>query len=235
MSHRQSAMLRRGRTLKAAVLSALLISPFAQAQQDSEHQRDYLSAIDKVAQAESRLLAEMQRIESGQVAHYDFLQFEHLEMIRHARALAWPPAGLDESARAQVATQAQQALDDALALEWVLADYLRAVALVRSASANTLDLLASAAVTDTAAAQQLKQALQALSGADYTTTGERVAAAYTDVTSQLDDAELIESLQFQARLLARGLPPMQRGREALASSVAEENAARIRAVVTSAP
>ncbi len=234
MSHRQSAMLRRGRTLKAAVLSALLISPFVQAEQGSEHQRDYLSAIDKVEQAESRLLAEMQRIESGQVAHYDFLQFEHIEMIRHARALAWPPAGLDESAREVIAAEATAALDSAMALEWVIADYLRGVAQVRSASANTLDLLASAAVTDTAAAQQLKQALQALSGADYASTGERVAAAYTDVTSQLDDPELIESLQFQARLLARGLPQLQRGREALASSVAEENAARIRAVVPSA-
>ncbi len=234
MSHRQDTMHRRGVTLKAAVLGALLLSPFVQAQQGGEHQRDYLAAIDKVAQAESRLLAEMQRIESGQVAHYDFLQFEHIEMIRHARALAWPPAGLEESARAQVATQAQQALDEALALEWVLADYLRAVAQVRSASANTLDLLANDAVSDSAAARQLKQELQALSGADYATAGARVAAAYTDVTAQLDDPELIESLQFQARLLARALPQLQQQREALASSLAEENAARIRAVVTSA-
>jgi hypothetical protein len=77
------------------------------------------------------LIAEMRRVHSGEVAHYDFIQFRHLELIRHARSLQHPPASLPQTIRAQLSQQASQLLQDVNALEWTIADFLRAEAMIR--------------------------------------------------------------------------------------------------------
>lgn len=105
------------------------------------HHQDYLAALEKVTSAQAKLIYEMNRIQTGEVAHYDFLQYEHIELIRHAKALAHPPAALPESIRVDLTHQAQTLLDSANQLEWVIADFLRAHALVLSARYNLNDLI----------------------------------------------------------------------------------------------
>ena len=116
----------------------------AQPQATSQtHEEAYLAALEKVTQGEARIASEMQRVQSGAVAHYDFLQYEHIELVRHAQALAYPPSAMDSATRAVIATEAAQLVDSANAMEWVIADFLRAMAQVRSAASNTLDIAAS--------------------------------------------------------------------------------------------
>ncbi|MBC54589.1 MAG: hypothetical protein CMQ34_12225 [Gammaproteobacteria bacterium] len=93
------------------------------------HADDYDTAIAAAASAQEKLLAEMARIDVGDVAHYDFLQFEHLELLRHARALHHPPAALDDATRAQLTSTAQHLLTQTNDLEWVISDFLRAHAM----------------------------------------------------------------------------------------------------------
>lgn len=221
------------KTLAGIVLGTLLLGSTALAQHSSEHLRDYLAAIDKVAEGESRLLAEMQRIQSGEVAHYDFLQFEHLELMRHARALAWPPAGLDEKARAVVETEGKIALESAMALELVIADYLRAFAQLRSAASNTLDILAQDAVPETGATRQLEHQVKDLIAAAYDSDGAALAGAFQAVLREIDEGPQKQSLQFQAQRFASSLPVLPQQRETLASSISSDSAVTIRGVVAS--
>jgi cytochrome c peroxidase len=97
----------------------------------STHAADYAHAIRITADAVPELIAEMRRVHSGAVAHYDFIQFQHLELIRHARSLQHPPASLQETTRAQLSQQASELLQDVNALEWTIADFLRAEAMIR--------------------------------------------------------------------------------------------------------
>ncbi len=105
------------------------------------HHQDYLEALRKVTSAQPKLIYEMNRIQTGEVAHYDFLQYEHIELIRHAKALAHPPAALPESVRTDLTQQAQTLLHTSNQLEWVIADFLRSHALVLSARYNLNDLI----------------------------------------------------------------------------------------------
>ncbi|MEX2366163.1 MAG: cytochrome c peroxidase, partial [Pseudohongiellaceae bacterium] len=97
---------------------------------DTSHHEAYLTAIDETEAGASRILSEMQRINSGEVAHFDFLQFQHRELIRHARSLQYPPSSLDESLRDHLASKAQDLLSAVNQLEWVIADFLRAEAMI---------------------------------------------------------------------------------------------------------
>jgi cytochrome c peroxidase len=96
-----------------------------------DHASQYLDAINVVESMTERLTNEMQRIHSAEVAHYDFLQFEHLELIRHARALHHPPGSLDNNIRDSLNGLAEQLLTAANDLEWLIADFLRAEAMIR--------------------------------------------------------------------------------------------------------
>ena len=96
----------------------------------ASHHEAYLAAIGAVETAQTDLLSEIQRIHSGDVAHFDFLQFQHLELIRHARALHHPPSALDEQERSQLVSRAEQLLHTVNEMEWTIADFLRAQAMV---------------------------------------------------------------------------------------------------------
>lgn len=105
------------------------------------HQEEYDAALNRAAAAPARISEEMLRIRSGEVAHYDFLQYEHIEMLRHARALSYPPASLDTEQREAMLSQAAQLQQSAEQYELIIADFLRAYAAASGARSNYLDLL----------------------------------------------------------------------------------------------
>jgi hypothetical protein len=123
-------------------LSTYLLASQASAETGDHHQA-YLDALDTVMAAEARIGGEMIRISNGEVAHYDFLQHEHIELLRHACALRHPPTGMLASERDSVLAQADALLIAAESLELVIADFLRAEALISNAVSNTLDLIAT--------------------------------------------------------------------------------------------
>lgn len=100
------------------------------------HHEAYLATIEALETAVSRLLPQMERIHDGDVAHFDFLQFEHLQLIRFARALHYPPTFIDEQTRADLLAAAEALLADINQLEWTIADFLRAEAMIRVFSAQ---------------------------------------------------------------------------------------------------
>lgn len=131
---------------RAWLLLALLCTYLFIGQASAEtgdHHHAYLDAINKVMLAQTRIDGEMTRISNGTVAHFDFLQHEHIELLRHARALRHPPTGMSASERDSVIARADVLLRAAESLELVIADYLRAEAQLSSAASNTLDLLAT--------------------------------------------------------------------------------------------
>jgi len=105
------------------------------------HQEQYDAPSKHVAATPTRIEEEMQRIRSGQVAHYDFLQYEHIEMLRHARALSFPPASLAAEQHEAMLSQAEQLQQSAEQYELIIADFLRAQAVASSAKFNYQDLL----------------------------------------------------------------------------------------------
>ncbi|MGM0633566.1 MAG: cytochrome-c peroxidase, partial [Pseudomonadota bacterium] len=111
------------------------------------HAEAYRSAMASLEAAGERLLTELRRIDEGDVAHFDFLQREHLEMIRYARALGHPPAALEESVREALKAAARETLDRVNRLEWVIADFLRAEAMTRVFAAH-LEVPATAALPE---------------------------------------------------------------------------------------
>lgn len=110
------------------------------------HSDDYAASIASAAAAQEHLLTEMARIHSGEVAHYDFLQFEHLELLRHANALHHPPSGLNDAVRTQLTNAARQLLQQANDLEWVIADFLRAHAMMLVMQAHVNDAALSQSI-----------------------------------------------------------------------------------------
>lgn len=129
-------------TFLSTFLSTFLLASQASAETGDHHQA-YLDALDTVMAAETRIGGEMTRIGNGAVAHYDFLQHEHIELLRHASALRHPPTRMSASERDSVIARADALLMAAESLELVIADFLRAEALLSSAVSNTLDLLAT--------------------------------------------------------------------------------------------
>ncbi len=110
------------------------------------HHEEYLRALAHVAGAPQRIAEEMRRIRSGDVAHYDFLQYAHFDMMRHARALSFPPADVEQEAREALLLQAAGLQESAARYELRIADFLRAHALVNSARSAIQDLLRIMAV-----------------------------------------------------------------------------------------
>jgi cytochrome c peroxidase len=100
------------------------------------HEQAYEAAIRAVEEAGRQLLPAMRRIHDGSVAHYDFLQFQHLELIRHARALHHPPSSIGAQKRLELVEAAQALLEEVNDLEWVIADFLRAGAMHRVFAAH---------------------------------------------------------------------------------------------------
>lgn len=169
------------------------------------HQQEYAAAVARVAEAPERIETEMRRIRSGEVSHFDFLQFEHIEMLRHARALSFPPANTDPQQRQALLAQAAQWQDQAQDYELLIADFLRAQAIANSARANYQDILRT--LPQTADEKLLVSLTQAEDSAlayyaDPNPDTQRDFEATTQalLDSNLDQ-QLLEELQIQLRLL----------------------------------
>lgn len=100
-----------------------------------QHRVAYKAALIEIDQIFTNLLAEVERIDKDEVAHFDFLQFQHLELIRHSRALRFPPADLDITMQATLSEEAEKLLAEVNNLEWVIADLLRGHVMMRALGA----------------------------------------------------------------------------------------------------
>lgn len=98
----------------------------------AEHLDAYIAAIIELDQIFANLIVEAQRINAGHVAHFDFLQYQHLELIRHARALRFAPADIDSSTQQLLLAAAEKLLAEVDNLEWVIADMLRAHVIIEA-------------------------------------------------------------------------------------------------------
>lgn len=150
------------------------------------HNEAYQSAIATAESATNKLLAEMVRIQTGEVAHYDFLQYQHLELIRHARALHHPPSGITGKEREQLVSLAEQLLAETNQLEWVIADFLRAQALAQIVRTHIEQPEASeyaSALGDTAAAlsaqqQMIQSKISELRASNINSTAAKLSEAF---------------------------------------------------------
>ena len=118
-------------TEQAATASSTASAAPSPAADNNSHKQLYQAAIAATAGASDKILSEMQRINREEVANFDFLQFEHLELIRNARALAFPPAEIDSSIQQALQRSAEALLAASHELEWMIADFLRAEAMSR--------------------------------------------------------------------------------------------------------
>ena len=90
----------------------------------------YQTAQATLLPAFARLQDALADVDSGAVAHFDFVQAEHLELIRHARALQHPPSVLSAASRQCLQNGASRLLQEVMLLELPIADYLQARAML---------------------------------------------------------------------------------------------------------
>lgn len=170
-----------------------------------QHQQEYTAALNHAAEAPARITEEMQRIRSGEVAHYDFLQYEHIEMLRHARALSFPPANLKSEQREDVLSQATQWQQSAEGYELVIADFLRTQAVASSAKANFQDLLRLLSAEADEKVQSLLAQAEQNGLAFYVQPDADTQQGFESSTRALRGINLnpqrLEELQLQVRLL----------------------------------
>jgi len=170
-----------------------------------QHQEQYSVALNRAAETPARIEKEMQRIRSGQVAHYDFLQYEHIEMLRHARALSFPPANLQPQQRETMLSEAAQLQQSAEQYEYIIADFLRAWAVASSAKFNFQDLLRILSVEANEKTLSLLSQAELSALAFYAQPGPATQLNLEDATRALQSIDLnserLEELQLQVRLL----------------------------------
>lgn len=177
-----------------------------------QHADAYALALTRTAAAPERINTEMQRIRSGEVAHYDFLQFEHLEMMRYARALSYPPANVDSEQRAAMLAEAKQWQEEAAQYELTIADFLRSHAEALNAKLNYQDLLRSFSLqADEKAISVLTRAEESvLTYFDMPTS--KALSELEDATAAIQaldpDPERYTELQHQVRMLVASAPEL---------------------------
>lgn len=104
-----------------------------------DHQQDYQQVLGQSEHHSEAIAQEMQRILDGSIVHYDYLQFEYSELLKALNALSHPPASLQEDEQRQRVNNAAAYLEKAQSMEWIISDFLRAIATVRVAEANLQD------------------------------------------------------------------------------------------------
>lgn len=127
-----------------SLLLAIVWTGQALATEADSHEKAYEEALARLQAAPQRLLSEMEKVRSGEVAHFDYLQYAHIELLRDSRAVRFPPASLDQYQREEVRDQAEQILQTATELELTIADFLRAQALINGALSSTIDIAKAA-------------------------------------------------------------------------------------------
>jgi len=151
----------------------------------SAHIPAYLATMDAIAPTYSRLLQAARQIHNDTVAHFDFLQFEHRELLRQAGSLHHPPTTLPPELQESLRTEAKKLLALVDDLEWPIADFLRAEAMSRvylaSQQQSSGELHLSAAEIEIALQDQRRRAARALaeiSNSDLPMAAERMQHLY---------------------------------------------------------
>lgn len=184
-----------------------LPAPAALAEQ---HRKAYAEALDRVAKAPARIMREMQRIRSGEVAHYDFLQYEHIEMLRHARALSYPPANLERPQHDALIAQADELQRSAGEYELIITDFLRAYASASNARTNLQDLVRLMSRDADEPTQSLLTQTEQGALRYFAEPGPATQLAFESAARVLNEAalnsQLLEELQLQVRMLLENIP-----------------------------
>ena len=183
----------RGRNMIArsmSLMATLLLVPVlwaTQAVAADAHKLAYSEALERLQSAPGHILDEMSRIRSGDVAHFDFLQHAHIELLRDARAVRYPPSSLDQHRRDIVRDQADRVLQFATDLELTIADFLRGHALLNAALDSTVDIARTADASSNADTQAMLAELG------------NAASAYRNVASDENRAVLMQAFEAAAR------------------------------------
>ncbi len=186
-----------------------------------DHNQEYGDALDTVMVAEANLAEQMILISNGTVAHYDFLQHQHIELLRHARALRHPPLAMSASERDAVIARADTLLAAAKSLELVIADYLRAQAQMSSALSNTLDLIATRiaqtpASPDNIQLQVLADAANDIGRDNTAETREALYVAFDKVATLDFEQAWLREISMQGSLIRRNASDAASGPSQLA-------------------
>ena len=177
-------------TRSMSLMATLLLVPVlwaTQALAADVHKLAYAEALERLQSAPGHILDEMSRIRNGDVAHFDFLQHAHIELLRDARAVRYPPASLDQHRRDIVKDQADRVLQLGTELELAIADFLRGYALMNAALGSTIDIARTA---NTRSNPDTQAMLAELGNA---------ASAYRGVASDENRAELMQAFEAVAR------------------------------------
>lgn len=92
---------------------------------DNEHELAYRDVLQSIPGTQAQLLQELDALTSGQLAHFDFLQFHHMELIRYSRALLHPPSTLSTAQHTLLVEQADLLNRQVMGLELAIADFLQ--------------------------------------------------------------------------------------------------------------
>lgn len=129
--------------LSATFLVSILWGSQALAEDTDSHAIAYAQALERLQTAPALLEQEMNRIRSAEVAHFDYLQYAHIELLRDARAVRFPPSSLEQLQRQALTDQADRVLRASTELELVISDFLRAQAALNGALSSTVDIIRS--------------------------------------------------------------------------------------------
>lgn len=203
-------------SLTTLVLGLTLMSLFSTQSlaEAGSHELAYAEALQRLELAPGRLLREIDNIRQGDVAHFDFLQYEHIELLRDARALRFPPASLESDRRVALRDQAERVLRLATALELTLADFLRSQALVNAALSNTVDIadLASrnADSNSRSALARLSEAAIAFRKTANEETRSALMRAFDDIAGISISAQYQNELSAQRQLVQDNAESIER-------------------------
>ena len=130
--------------------------------------------------------------------------------------------------------EAQALLGSAEALEWIIADYLRAFAQVRSATSNTLDIAAKVALSATSDLQGLLTTLQtetqSFRDSAYKNDQDSLIQAYDAVLNSDISEQRHRELQFQKERITVFSPQLSTHMQALIDSEVNVQAAQLKAL-----
>lgn len=99
---------------------------------NDEHALAFRNILDSAERTPKRIEEELEKLVSGQVAHFDFIQFQHLELIRYSRALIHPPSSLPASQQTRLSDEAEILNKQVMALELNISDFIQAYTLTQT-------------------------------------------------------------------------------------------------------
>ena len=128
------------------LLASLLWSTQVAAGNTGAHETAYREALGRLQTAPALLAKEVNRLRSAEVLHFDYLQYAHIELLRDAKAVRYPPSSLESSQRESLTDLADEVLRVSAEMEFTLSDFLRGQAALNGALSSTVDIARSASL-----------------------------------------------------------------------------------------